>query len=81
MIDHDVRRLDRLVSDISNASRLDSELVKEEGVRHFLEVIPGAEYVDVGGARHMVVGDNNDAFADAVLAFLARLEQGTGRPG
>lgn len=30
MIDHDVRRLDRLVSDISNASRLDSELVKEE---------------------------------------------------
>ena len=30
MIEHDVRRLDRLVSDISNASRLDSELVKEE---------------------------------------------------
>ncbi|WP_420861437.1 sensor N-terminal transmembrane domain-containing protein [Algirhabdus cladophorae] len=30
VIEHDVRRLDRLVSDISNASRLDSELVKEE---------------------------------------------------
>ncbi|MFK7879338.1 sensor histidine kinase [Roseobacter sp.] len=30
VIDHDVRRLDRLVSDISNASRLDSELVKEK---------------------------------------------------
>jgi two-component system sensor histidine kinase ChvG len=30
VIKHDVRRLDRLVSDISNASRLDSELVKEE---------------------------------------------------
>jgi len=30
VIDHDVSRLDRLVSDISNASRLDSELVKEE---------------------------------------------------
>ncbi len=30
VIDHDVRRLDRLVSDISNASRLDAELVKEE---------------------------------------------------
>lgn len=30
VIDHDVRRLDRLVSDISNASRLDSELVKEQ---------------------------------------------------
>lgn len=30
IIEHDVRRLDRLVSDISNASRLDAELVKEE---------------------------------------------------
>lgn len=30
VIEHDVVRLDRLVSDISNASRLDSELVKEE---------------------------------------------------
>jgi two-component system sensor histidine kinase ChvG len=30
VIEHDVRRLDRLVSDISNASRLDSELLKEE---------------------------------------------------
>ncbi|WP_221931562.1 ATP-binding protein [Palleronia caenipelagi] len=30
IIDMDVRRLDRLVSDISNASRLDAELVKEQ---------------------------------------------------
>jgi two-component system sensor histidine kinase ChvG len=30
VIEHDVRRLDRLISDTSNASRLDSELVKEE---------------------------------------------------
>lgn len=29
VIEHDVRRLDRLVSDISNASRLDSELVRD----------------------------------------------------
>lgn len=33
VIDHDVRRLDRLVSDISDASRLDSELVKEDQAR------------------------------------------------
>ena len=32
VIEHDTRRLDRLVSDISNASRLDSELVKEDEV-------------------------------------------------
>ncbi len=30
VIEHDIQRLDRLVSDISNASRLDSELVKED---------------------------------------------------
>ena len=30
VIEHDVRRLDRLVTDISNASRLDSELVRDE---------------------------------------------------
>ena len=30
VVEHDVRRLDRLVSDISRASRLDGELVKEE---------------------------------------------------
>lgn len=30
IIQHDVRRLDRLISDISDASRLDAELVREE---------------------------------------------------
>jgi two-component system sensor histidine kinase ChvG len=30
VIEHDIRRLDRLVTDISKASRLDSELVKEQ---------------------------------------------------
>jgi len=30
VLEHDVRRLDRLVSDISNASRLDTELVKDD---------------------------------------------------
>ena len=30
VLEHDVRRLDRLVSDISNATRLDSELVREQ---------------------------------------------------
>lgn len=46
-----------------------SELVKEENVRHFLSVIPGARYVDVQ-AGHMVAGDSNDAFTDAVIGFI-----------
>ncbi|AKR58061.1 histidine kinase [Youhaiella tibetensis] len=33
IIQHDVRRLDRLISDISNASRLDAELARETGER------------------------------------------------
>jgi non-heme chloroperoxidase len=48
-----------------------SELVKAENVRHFLAVIRGAEYVDVQ-AGHMVAGDSNDAFTDALLDFLAQ---------
>jgi pimeloyl-ACP methyl ester carboxylesterase len=51
-----------------------SELVSEASLKHFLEVIPTAEYVDVSGAHHMVVGDNNDAFTQAALEFLARLD-------
>ena len=37
-----------------------SELVTEEHVREFLELVPHAEYMDVAGARHMVAGDRND---------------------
>jgi len=35
--------------------------------------VPHADYVDVGGARHMVAGDRNDNFAAAVLSFIERL--------
>ncbi|HEX5367356.1 MAG TPA: alpha/beta hydrolase [Acidimicrobiales bacterium] len=47
-----------------------SDVLSEEGVRHTLELMPGARYVDVGGAGHMVAGDRNDAFNDAVVEFL-----------
>jgi two-component system sensor histidine kinase ChvG len=32
LIQHDVRRLDRLISDISNASRLDAELARQDAL-------------------------------------------------
>jgi pimeloyl-ACP methyl ester carboxylesterase len=48
-----------------------SDVVSEEGARLFLQVAPRARYVDVSGAGHMVAGDRNDAFAAAVVAFLA----------
>jgi pimeloyl-ACP methyl ester carboxylesterase len=47
-----------------------SDVVTEDGVREFLREIPGARLVDVGGAAHMVAGDQNDAFSTAVVDFL-----------
>src|SRR5205807_3503469 len=47
-----------------------SDVVTEEGVQEFLRQIPGAKMVDVGGAAHMVAGDQNDAFSQAVIEFL-----------
>jgi pimeloyl-ACP methyl ester carboxylesterase len=49
-----------------------SDVVTEEGVEEFLRRIPGAKAVDVGGAAHMVAGDQNDAFSRAVSDFLER---------
>jgi pimeloyl-ACP methyl ester carboxylesterase len=47
-----------------------SDVLSEEGVRQLLALVPHAGYVDVGGAGHMVAGDRNDAFNDAVVEFL-----------
>jgi len=49
-----------------------SDVLSEEGARQTLELIPHARLVDVGGAGHMVAGDRNDAFNDAVIEFLQR---------
>lgn len=51
----------------------DSELVGEAEAEAFRKLAPHAEIEDVSGARHMVAGDRNDVFADAVANFLARL--------
>jgi pimeloyl-ACP methyl ester carboxylesterase len=48
-----------------------SELVTPEAAAEFRALAPHAEYADVAGARHMVAGDRNDVFGDAVLTFLA----------
>lgn len=47
-----------------------SDVVSDDGVQEFLSAVPHARYVDVGGAGHMVAGDRNDAFTDAVIDFL-----------
>ncbi len=49
-----------------------SELVQEEHAKDFLKLVPHATYVDVSGARHMVAGDRNDQFANAIEKFLRK---------
>jgi pimeloyl-ACP methyl ester carboxylesterase len=49
-----------------------SEIVTDEGVRDLQRLIPHAEVVEVPGAGHMVAGDKNDAFTDAVVDFVRR---------
>ena len=51
-----------------------SELVQEEHAKDFLNLVPHATYVDVSGARHMVAGDRNDQFANAIEKFLSNLQ-------
>lgn len=51
-----------------------SELVQEEHVKEFLALVPHASYADVAGARHMVAGDQNDQFSEAILKFLSGLK-------
>jgi pimeloyl-ACP methyl ester carboxylesterase len=49
-----------------------SDLVTQERADEFLARFPEIDFVDVGGAGHMVAGDRNDVFADAVVEFLTR---------
>ncbi|MCH2173293.1 alpha/beta hydrolase [Myxococcota bacterium] len=48
----------------------ESDVVSLRGADEFLEAAPGATFADVSGAGHMVAGDRNDVFADAVIEFL-----------
>ena len=56
-----------------------SDLVSEDAVEHLRELAPHAEYTDIAGATHMVVGDANDSFSHAILDFLKRHHSMRGR--
>jgi non-heme chloroperoxidase len=47
-----------------------SKVVSQQSVDEFLALTPHAEYVNVEGADHMVAGDRNDDFNQAVFRFL-----------
>ncbi len=50
-----------------------SELVTEAAAEAFLALSPTTQYANISEARHMVAGDKNDAFAEAVVGFLAQI--------
>lgn len=50
-----------------------SDVLSEEAAVEFKEHVPHSSYVNVAGAAHMVAGDNNDVFADAVELFLSEI--------
>ncbi|WP_054814342.1 alpha/beta fold hydrolase [Nocardia arizonensis] len=49
-----------------------SDVVSAAGAAAFLEQVPHAEMVEIGGAAHTAAGDDNDAFTDAVADFVLR---------
>ena len=49
-----------------------SDVLSESGAHAFLKLCPHSEYVRVDDAAHMVAGDRNDIFANAVIDFLSR---------
>ncbi len=48
-----------------------SDVLSEEGAAAFRAQVPHARYANVGQAAHMVAGDRNDIFVNAVAEFLA----------
>lgn len=55
-----------------------SEIVSDEALQHFRALLPQAEIAEIAEARHMVAGDDNDAFLGAITDFVARHAVGRG---
>ena len=49
-----------------------SDVVDQESVDDILARMPGVTIVEVEGAAHMIAGDQNGAFTDAVVKFLGQ---------
>ncbi len=48
-----------------------SDVTSSNTIDEFLALVPHAQHVAIDDAHHMVAGDENDAFADAVGSFVA----------
>jgi non-heme chloroperoxidase len=57
-----------------------SDVLTDDGVREFLALCPHSEYVRISNAAHMVAGDRNDVFGNAIVKFLSRVVPSADEP-
>ncbi len=80
IIQHDVRRLDRLISDISNASRLDAELARQNAepvdIERLVDTMVGIQ-ADLASARkvNVVLEKRAGKYAATTMGHDSRLAQ------
>lgn len=55
-----------------------SDVLGDEGAEELCRLVPHAEFRTIADAHHMVAGDENDRFSEAVLGFLGRVLAGSG---
>jgi pimeloyl-ACP methyl ester carboxylesterase len=58
-----------------------SDVVTHRTIEHFLDITPHARHIAMPQATHMVAGDDNSAFSDALLHFLSELATPTAAHG
>jgi pimeloyl-ACP methyl ester carboxylesterase len=51
---------------------LQSDVLSDSSVAHFLQAFPRAEVFDVTGAGHMVAGDSNDVFTRGIVQYMRK---------
>ncbi len=71
-LDHEIfyQAAEKLKQPILLVRGMLSDVVDEAIAREFQDRIPHARLAEVGQAGHMVAGDRNDVFLDAVMSFL-----------
>lgn len=55
-----------------------SDVVSRETISEFMQLLPHAQHVRLPQATHMVAGDANDAFTEAIQTFIRSLPNGGG---
>jgi pimeloyl-ACP methyl ester carboxylesterase len=50
-----------------------SDVLSQDAAMEFLSLVPHAKFTDVQSAGHMIAGDRNDVFSDAILNFLKNI--------